>query len=210
MPHDAVKAATKEEILSGRALTYRRTILAMSLIAAAIAANRSIDFSNLNLFGVRLSGGGQEQRALVLRVIWLLLLYHAGMFTYYAARDFRTWRSALVARPFDEAGHGTNYFPFARMYVGLAAQQEESVKALALAEGVKVSWSAKPHNNDLRWTATWEAGGQNHNHFRVPIKLMRRVRWKLVWFFLVDVGVPALALVMFALLSLPGVAKYFT
>src|SRR5262245_27765009 len=149
MAHEAIKEATEKEILSSRALSYRKSTLTLGLIVVAVHYLYQIDYSNLNLLGVRLTGEGQELRARVLFALWLLFIYHGSMLAYYGCRDFRVWVSPLISRP--HGVQGQPYFPELGMYLWRPPRRL-STKSLAFNDGsVAEGWGSQPFNEDLQW-----------------------------------------------------------
>jgi hypothetical protein len=181
----ALSDAVKAEILSTRALTYRRATLAIGLVLACLHLVPGIDFSTLNLFGVRLSGPS-ENRFLVLLLIWVLLLYHAVMFGYYALRDWRVWERELTQGKWPREP----FLPEVRMYLGLTPKDQAGSGRKLYGDAVT---DFKVHYEDnLGPQMVWTATPRERKQATLSMSLVNPVRQKVAWFIAVDVGLPIL------------------
>jgi hypothetical protein len=89
-----LRDAILAEILSSRALVYRRMCLALGVpLVGVYFLGSAISYDNLNVFGVKISPGS-DQRSLIMTLLWGAYLYHVIGFTYCALRDFKSWALA--------------------------------------------------------------------------------------------------------------------
>ena len=207
MGHEAIKEAAKSEILGSRALSYRRTTLAIGLILVALyLLQQSVDYSNLNLFGVKLRGDGPALRTLVLKAVWIVFLYHGLMFAYYAKRDFGVWVMSLVTKP-SASAERHRFFPELRMYLWLPPRQLATKRMGFDGDLLAEKWVSKRHNNDLMWSPVRPSGldpGANAYNLRVSEELVPRIRSKCVWFAVIDVGLPTAIFATACALAITG------
>jgi len=199
--NDPVTDAAGEEILGSRALNYRKVTIAISIVLLGMYAFQSINFSGLNVLGLRFDGEPQEQRAAVLWIAWVFLIYHAVFFGYYTWRDSRFWVHKLTKRPAN-AGNPYPYFPEVRMYFGWAPRV---TKAFREMEG---DWKRSVNRNQaIMWSPVRPEGVDPRDpayamvQYTVPETIEKLLCARLRWFFLVDAGVPALLILAAVVLA---------
>lgn len=184
-----LNAALSSEILSLRALSYRRTVLGLGIALVAILGFDQIDYSGLNVFGVKPIPDTAGHRTLVLKGLALLLLYHLIMFSFYAYRDFLSWWRVATANE-DEKPAREAYFPYIRMYFWRPPRR--SKRDWNTERGATCEWKWECHKNLATWRAIPPAGDTmpRGTEYKLPVNDVRDFRIRFVWFVIVDLGLP--------------------
>jgi hypothetical protein len=186
---DDFRAAVKQEVLSTRALTYRRNAIALSVVLVLIYYIPSISYDDMSFFGIR-PRAGASQKTLLLTALWVLLIYHIGHFAYYARRDYRLWAADIT-----RADDTNRYFPEMWMYFGRPPSGDE-VNANAFGRNVAPSgWERKDGQGKVRWHPKRPKGVPETNHgtvFVLAKQDVKHVRERLLSFTVIDCGFVAL------------------
>lgn len=173
--------------------------MAICLILIAIYWLPNLNFSDLQLFGIKPKEGGQDPRRLVLAVLWLLWAYHAVLFFYYAQRDWKDWRADLRAE-------GDAAFPELLMY--FSRRPSEATTRARIRNVESWTWSPlRKTGTNAEWTADYKVVSEaatRATYFAIPIDKFHSVRSRVAWGFgVVDVGIPLLlSLVAIALAAM--------
>ncbi|MEC9369534.1 MAG: hypothetical protein VX871_12680 [Pseudomonadota bacterium] len=112
--HQELLNAAQHEILSERALRYKRNVLVLSVVllfAYAVGAQ----FSNLNIFGIRLPVGIDDRTA-ALAVLWIANAYNILMLVTHGFGDWSEWVENLTGRWPDGEDRRQFFYPELRMY----------------------------------------------------------------------------------------------
>ena len=191
----------KLDIPSSRTLTYRRNTLAIGCVLALLYWFPTINLSDISFFGVR-PPAGSDQRALVFRMLWALLIYHLLFFGYYAGRDWRRWLA--IALHVDRNNH-TRDFPELGMYFG--QRPKRAVNRTGRDGNVKADWGSQhnPDNGELRWSEVFSpipgARADRLMSYVASSKDVKILREAVGWFVAIDLGVPILTIIICALLA---------
>jgi hypothetical protein len=73
--NERLTAVARRTILGETSLRYKRNVMILSLVVAAIHVTSFVDFSTLNIFGVRLAANTSSPRGLALTVLGVALTY---------------------------------------------------------------------------------------------------------------------------------------
>lgn len=182
-----IKDALRNEILSTRALDYRRNTIGLGALIAILIYFPQADWSNLNFLGIKLGGNNDSTRRSVFLFVWSVYLYHALFFLYYASRDFRAWW-AEVAEPVSDV---RRYFPEVGMYFGYPPSTKKH-RRLTRSGWDGEQWNFTRGKGTCTWQPTPTDEKQTHSPDRYIVGLQdfRRVREKISWFAAIDAGVP--------------------
>ena len=189
--------AAKSEVLSARALDYRKIVLGLSVTLLAIGVlGGAIRFDKLSLFGLE-ADNKANSKTLVLTILWLLLAYHAMMFFYYAWRDFSGWKGrATVTSPkhdfhiSDGPVTSAPYFPELQMFLNRPPSAATTTGFIDGKTPGLTGWEEETDGGQRRWKIEFRSQNRpNTISFNIPLRLYLEVRRRLVWFAFNDVGV---------------------
>jgi len=203
-----LEAAIKTEILTERALRYRRNTLALGVVLIGLYAYPDIiDFSRSRLLGVALSdewSSAEAKRALVLKVLWAALLYHFLIFTFqYCRRDLLAWK--IGATKCIGTGGTPIGVPELQMYLGLKPSRAVNRKGYG-SNTTFHTWKRQQSGSDkVLWLENFRdkssADMKAIGRFSVPIGLNRLARRKLLYFFVFEVAATCLVVGFAAVLA---------
>lgn len=185
MIHDALR----NEVLSARALDYRRNTIGVGALIIILFSFPQADWSNLNFLGIKLGSNSTNTRSSVLLFVAAVYLYHAAFFAYYAWRDFRAWWT-VAAEP--TPAPTRSYFPEVGMYFGLPPKSKRSRRQTSSGWD-EANWNFTRGKSTCTWQPT-PIGEQTRkpDRYNIALQDFRRVREKIIWFAAIDVGVPFL------------------
>ena len=185
--------ALKVEILSARAITYRRNTLALAVVLLALCRLSNVNFKDLSFFGVKIEPDTAGNRTLVLQIVAALLTYHALFFAYYAWRDGRNWwRDASEA---DTSLPGRQYFPELQMFFGWPPRKPETH---AQPSGlIAENWRQVNANMKcVTWAPIIEPPpSAGMTLYTLRSSQVRQFKEQFSWLAVVDVGLPLLLFV---------------
>lgn len=188
--------ALKKEILTARALDYRRNTIAIVTVLSALYLLPNIDFKELSFFGIRPSANMLDPKQLVLNCAWALLIYHLIFFIYYAWRDFRVWWSEAIAQP-SSLPAARPFFPELRMFFRLAPKRDENIHQTN-GQPAK-DWRRENNGSQYSWKPSLP-GADSHRipiSYSLPYSSVRRFREKfLISFIAIDLGIPLLGVLV--------------
>ena len=189
---DSVKTAVQAEILSEKALRYKRAAMVLALVTAAIHFFPFVDFSGLSLAGVQLKQDAPSRRLLVLVILWLILIYNAMWAVYLCWRDWRGWRANVVDR-----WPGEDFFPELRMFWSKLPSSSLAARKYTSDLDEFVSWVGPlPDKHSRVWEYLAELKNKNGTlrkvaGFRLPLSVIKNVREKFSAF-MVEAGIGVL------------------
>lgn len=194
-----LKDAMKSEILSSRALSYRKMTLGLAAVLVGLWwFNDRLDYSGLTLLGLKPTENTGGSRSLLIDSLWWLLGYHLAFFAYYSKRDVSDWWRVLS--DLGEKPTKRPVFPEMRMYFGLQPVRPENRKAVRDRQVEPIDWKLRLENDKTMWVPRQEPAHGGSLPYIMATKLYRSVRERLLWFWGVDVGLPA-TLSLFALFT---------
>jgi hypothetical protein len=187
-----VEEALATEILSTRALSYRRAMLAIGFVLAGLLVIPGVDFKTVNVFGVHLKGDESSNKALVLVLIGALLAYHGGLIAFYGRRDWLSWVRRLTKMGPHSNNPGYPGFPEIQMFFGKPPRTTD-VYLKAFGEQRSVArWSMETTDDFVQW---WPDGPRK-NSFAMPVALFKAVRKQVRLFRYIDCGMPLVLVVL--------------
>ena len=186
--------AFKNEILSPRALAYRRNVLALATVVFALYWYPSLNYSDLSFLGVQHDDPTIDGRWFVTKWLMFFLVYNFVSFAYFAWRDERDWwrEASLKLVNIQDA----NYLPERKMYFGAWPTMDSS--NIFSTDNHIVSWEVGPSDNDkyLVWTGTAQRTREKSERFKIEPATYKAFKEKYSCFFLLDVGLPVAAFII--------------
>jgi hypothetical protein len=205
----SAQQAVEAELLKTRALAYKRNVLVLATVLSAIYLIPGIDFRGLSFFGVSM-GATAWHRTVVLGALWVLLIYSALSFGYHAYWDFRVWRDNVVKNA-PEGGAPMRYFPELGMFFGRPPGQPRSVSRWVGDKTQIVGWEEREdqHKDNIMWVPKVVEGKSVHKDIRFVLSktLVHRIRERIRTFVALDLVIPAVPLVVAAMLAMVDVSR---
>lgn len=180
--------ALPKEILSPRALTYRRNVLVVATVLCIIYWHPDIDFSKLTFFGIAPGGEEASKRAIVSTALWGLAAYNFAFLGYYAWRDFRVWWRECAEKPEGAKTQHMYYYPEVGMFFGRAPRREKNI-TFRTGDTCRL-WRHEVDQKQRReWIPRLEKQ-QHPHHYILPGNQVKQFQERYLWFLCVDVGFP--------------------
>ena len=187
-----LKDAINEEILSSRALDYRRNAIASGAVLALLYHYPGINYAELSFFGIKPPPA--EARDVVFGFVWVQLLYHAVFFAYYSSRDVRRWLTSALE--VEDGSGGRPYLPEWPMFFGIGPKKPQHQHQ---SNGAVVStWKLVRGGSAIEWhpVLTNTDPLRQPDFYTISMSAWKGFREKFWWFLVVDVGVPVICFLM--------------